>query len=211
MSKITELTCWILILTIFVKEGLVEERTTRRAINKNIIKTIKVEKAEIINCYDIYRQPSLNHPLLHNHTIQIRPSSYPEGTKLDNLGTLRLTQTWHKYGLCPEGTIPIRRKGKSYNPTLLRKHHNKKLSPNKTLVTSQSKNTVDDHIVHEYAIIGVQGNFFGGQAKINLWKPFTETNEMSISQIWVSAGEHEHLNTVEVGWQVSFSSKIISK
>ncbi|RZC62835.1 hypothetical protein C5167_024601 [Papaver somniferum] len=25
---------------------------------------------------------------------------------------------------------------------------------------------------------------------------------MSISQIWVSAGEHEHLNTVEVGWQV---------
>ncbi|KAI3949028.1 hypothetical protein MKW98_021634 [Papaver atlanticum] len=202
MLKFTKLTSWIFILTISVKEGLVEGKTTTKAVNKAIIKTIKVEKEEIIDCYDIYKQPSLNHSLLSNHTIQIRPSFFPEGTKSDNLGTLRLTQTWHKYGSCPEGTIPIRRKGKNYNPTLLRKHHYPRLSHYNTLVTSQSKDIIDDYMVHEYAMIGVQGNFFGGQAKINLWKPFTETNEMSLSQIWVAAGEYKDVNTIEVGWHV---------
>ncbi|KAI3931987.1 hypothetical protein MKW98_012397 [Papaver atlanticum] len=102
MSKFTEFTCWILILTIFVNEGLIEGRTTTKSVGN----------AEIIDCYDIYRQPSLNHPLLCNHMIQMRQTLNPKGTKSDNLGTLDLTQTWHKYGSCPEGTIPIRRKGK---------------------------------------------------------------------------------------------------
>ncbi|KAI3835683.1 hypothetical protein MKX03_015286 [Papaver bracteatum] len=112
MFKFIDLTRWLLILTIFVSEGLVEGITTSmKAVNKAIIKTIKVEKDEIIDCYDIYRQPSLNHPLLHNHIIQLGPSSYPKGMKMDNLGTLQLTQTCHKYGSCLTGTIPIRRKG----------------------------------------------------------------------------------------------------
>ncbi|KAI3945132.1 hypothetical protein MKW92_039539 [Papaver armeniacum] len=186
MSTFIELTCWFFILAIFVNERLVEGKTTIEAVNKAIIKTIKVENAEIIDCYDIYRQPSLNHPLLCNHTIQMKPSSYQRGTKSNNLGTLQLIQTWHKYGSCPEGTIPILRKGKTYNHTLLRKHHYPILSPYET------------HVI----IIGVHGNFLGAQAKINLWKPFTKTEEMSISQIWVTAGDYKDYNTIEVGWQV---------
>ncbi|KAI3914634.1 hypothetical protein MKW92_034764 [Papaver armeniacum] len=194
MLKITELTCWILVLTIFVNEGLVNGRTIAKTANNAIIKTIKVEKTEIIDCYDIHRQPSLNHPLLYNHTIQMRPSFYPKGMKSSSLGTFQLAQTWHKYGSCPEGTIPIRRKGKYYNPTFLRKHHYPRLSP-----TSQSNNNT----FREYAIIGVQGNFVGARAQINLWKPFTETNEMSMSQIWIASGEYQDLNTIGFGWHVS--------
>ncbi|XP_026416773.1 uncharacterized protein LOC113312232 [Papaver somniferum] len=63
---------------------------------------------------------------------------------MDNLGTLQLTQTWHKYGSCPAGTIPIRRKGKNYNPALLRKHNYPRLSPYKSSVTSRSNDTADD-------------------------------------------------------------------
>ncbi|KAI3917231.1 hypothetical protein MKW92_001217 [Papaver armeniacum] len=125
---------------------------------------------------------------------QMRPSFYPKGMKSSSLGTFQLAQTWHKYGSCPEGTIPIRRKGKYYNPTFLRKHHYPRLSP-----TSQSNNNT----VREYAIIGAQGNFVGGRAQINLWKPFTETNEMSTSQIWIASGEYQDLNTIEFGWHVS--------
>ncbi|KAI3927146.1 hypothetical protein MKX01_029914 [Papaver californicum] len=169
MSKFIDLTRWLLILMILINEELVEGRT---AMNRAIIKTIKVETDEIIDCYDIHRQPSLNHPF-----------SYRKIMKSDNSKTLQLKQTWHKYGSCPEGTIPIRRKGKYYNPTVLRKH-----------------NDVTDG--HEYAIVEVDGNFLGAQAKINVWKPVTETpDEISISQIWIAAGEQENgnTNTIEAG------------
>ncbi|KAI3862098.1 hypothetical protein MKX03_007321 [Papaver bracteatum] len=194
MLKITELTCWILILTLFVKV-VVEGRTSVKTVNNAIIKTIKVEKAEVIDCYDIYRQPSLNHPLLYNHTIQMIPSFYPKRTKSSNFERFQLAQTWHKYGSCPEGTIPIRRKGKNYNLTFLRKYHYPRLSP---ASQSNGKNTVPEHVV-----IGMRGKFLGARAKINLWKPFTETNERSSSQIWVTSGEAKDLNTIEVGWHVS--------
>ncbi|RZC72931.1 hypothetical protein C5167_048414 [Papaver somniferum] len=181
---------------ILINEASVEGRTISYAVNKAIIKTIKVENDEIIDCYDIYRQPSLNHPLLHNHTIQMRPSSYPKMMKYNSFGSLQLTQFWHKYGLCPKGTIPIRRKGKNYNPTLLRKHHYP------TLSTSQQDNEGN----HEYATIKVHGNFLGARAKINLWKPLTETpTEISVSQIWVSAGDEKNVNTIEAGWEVGQS------
>ncbi|RZC79578.1 hypothetical protein C5167_003820 [Papaver somniferum] len=202
MPKFTDFKCWILILIISVNEGLIEGRMNMKAVNKAIIKIIKVGHVETIDCYDIYRQPSLNHPLLCNHTIQMRPTLNPKGTKADISGTLELTQTWHKCGSCPEGTIPIRRKGKNYNPTILRKHHYARLSPFKTLVTSKSNNTIDNYNLHEYAVIGVLGNFLGAQAKINIWTPFTEAHEMSISQIWVFSGEDKDLNTVEAGWHV---------
>ncbi|KAI3925030.1 hypothetical protein MKW98_009680 [Papaver atlanticum] len=72
MSKFMNLAWWLLILTIFINEDPIEGRTIMNAMkDKAIVKTIKVGTNEIIDCYDIYRQPSLNHPLLRNHTIQV--------------------------------------------------------------------------------------------------------------------------------------------
>ncbi|KAI3903726.1 hypothetical protein MKW92_040719, partial [Papaver armeniacum] len=154
---------------------------------------------EIIDCYDIYRQPSLNHHLLRNHTIQMTPSSYPKGLKLNNIGTLQLTQTWQKYGSCPDGTTPIRRKGKYYKHTPLHKRNPSRLSSYETHDISQK----DTSGGHEYAAIKVAGNFQGVQAKINLWKPIIEMkDEISVSQIWVTAGESSAVNTIELGWIV---------
>ncbi|KAI3878348.1 hypothetical protein MKX03_021808 [Papaver bracteatum] len=194
MSKFIDIIHWLLILTILINEVLVQGRTIPSAA---IIKTIKVDNDEIIDCYDIYRQPSLNYPSLHNHTIQLIPSLYPNGMRSDNFGTLPLTQTWHKYGSCPDETIPIRRKGKNYDPTLMRKHRHPKSSPYKIQLDGV-ENT------HEYAAIQVQGNFQGAQAKINLWKPLIELpTEISVSQIWVSAGGEKDTNTIEAGWEVN--------
>ncbi|KAI3967762.1 hypothetical protein MKW92_050953 [Papaver armeniacum] len=130
------------------------------------------------------------------------PSSQPKGIKSDDFGTLQLAQIWHKYGSCLEGTVPIRRKGKNYNPTLLLKHNHPKLAPYKTHVRSKSKDDPDDPDSHEYSTIEVYGHFLGAQAKINLWKPIIETSEMSVSQIWITAGEDEIINSIEAGWQV---------
>ncbi|KAI3868894.1 hypothetical protein MKX03_036423 [Papaver bracteatum] len=201
MSNFIVFTRWLFILAIIINEKLIEGRMILNTVNRAIIKTIKVENNEIIDCYDIYRQPSLNHPLLHNHTIQMKPSSYPIGMKSNNFGTLQHKQTWHKYGLCPKGTIPIRRKGKNYNPTVFRKHNYPKLSPYKTLNTSQPNDTSKGH---EYATIKVNVNFLGAQEKINIWKPVMETSaEISVSQIWVTAGDDDVKNTIEAGWIVN--------
>ncbi|KAI3920790.1 hypothetical protein MKW98_005616 [Papaver atlanticum] len=71
---------------------------------------------------------------------------YPKKLKLDNLGTLQLTQTWHKYGTCPQGTIPVRRIGKDYPSTLLCKHRHPELSHFKASPnTLQPKDIRDGH------------------------------------------------------------------
>ncbi|KAI3847674.1 hypothetical protein MKX03_008852 [Papaver bracteatum] len=192
----------ILIFVISIPKEIVEGRTVLKDENKAIIKTIKVDKDEIIDCYDILKQLSLNHPSLHNHTIQMRPSIYPKNITINNFGTLQLTQTWHKYGSCPHGTIPIRRNiRKYYQSTLSRKSRRSKTSYYMKPNTLQSNGIRDGH---EYAVIRVRGNFLGAQEKINLWNPtLEEPSEMSVSQIWVDAGDKNDLNTIEAGWEVN--------
>ncbi|KAI3957609.1 hypothetical protein MKW92_027773 [Papaver armeniacum] len=131
----------------------------------------------------------------------MRPSVYPKNIKSDNPGTLQITQTWHKYGTCPHGTIPIRRSvGKHYNSTLLRKQHRPKPFHGKKPNTLQPNGIRENH---EYAVIKVRGSFLGAQAKINLWNPMVENMiEMSVSQIWVTSGDDNDLNTIEAGWAV---------
>ncbi|KAI3845213.1 hypothetical protein MKX03_024871 [Papaver bracteatum] len=204
MSKFMISICWSLILAIFsfmglVLKELVEGRMISDVLNKSIIKSIQVDKDEIIDCYDIYKQPSLNHHSLHNHTIQVKPSMSPTNMKLDNFGTLQITQTWHKYGKCPQGTIPIRRNMKDSRSILSHKYRRPKFSHYKMPSTVHSNG---DRSGHEYAVIRVFGNFLGAQEKINLWNPVVETPlEISVSQIWVRAGENDDLNTIEVGWE----------
>ncbi|RZC61450.1 hypothetical protein C5167_023207 [Papaver somniferum] len=185
-----------------IKEELIDGRRISNAVNRGIIKTIKVDKDEIIDCYDIYKQPSFNHPLLRNHTIQMRPSMYHNKMKLDNIGTLLLTQTWYKYGSCPQGNIPVRRTGK----TLLHKHRHLKLSHYKTSPMRYSQMNLEmamRYIFTQYATIQVNDNFLGAQAKINLWNLVIEIpSEFSVSQVWVAAGDGDDFNSIEAGWEV---------
>ncbi|KAI3889165.1 hypothetical protein MKW92_044288 [Papaver armeniacum] len=205
MLKFIASTKWLLILAILIfviliSLELADGRVISNKGNKAIIKTIKVDEDEIIDCYDIYQQPSLNHPSLRNHLIQMRPSRNAKNINLDNLETFQLKQTWHKYGTCPQGTIPIRRNIKRYRSAFSRKYWRPNFSHYKTPNTLQPNNYTDGH---EYAVIRVHGNFLGAQAKINLWNPIVETPfEISVSQIWVLAGVSEDLNSIEAGWEV---------
>ncbi|CDY17868.1 BnaC04g03510D [Brassica napus] len=70
-------------------------------------KSIKSEDGDIIDCVPIHSQPAFDHPLLKNHTIQMRPSFIPESTSMYT--KTNPTQVWHKNGRCPENTVPIRR------------------------------------------------------------------------------------------------------
>ena len=47
---------------------------------------------------------------------------------------------------------------------------------------------------------------WGAHASINVWTPTVYKNEeMSIAQIWVGSGPDNLLNTMEIGWKVSFT------
>ncbi|XP_026440597.1 uncharacterized protein LOC113339565 [Papaver somniferum] len=69
VSRSLRLLLAFLILVVVIHES-VEGRTIAKASNKAILKTLKGDNDEIVDCYDVYKQPSLNNPLLQNQTIQ---------------------------------------------------------------------------------------------------------------------------------------------
>ncbi|XP_047340142.1 uncharacterized protein LOC124943710 [Impatiens glandulifera] len=102
-----------------------------------------------------------------------------------------ISQDWHKYEKCPEGTVPIRRSTSSItrkHPSLLRRHFNS------SLVQSPKG-------IHEYALVRSKDNqYYGATATLSVWKPKVEVNELSLAQLWISSGYGVNLNTIEVGW-----------
>ncbi|CAI0392078.1 unnamed protein product, partial [Linum tenue] len=162
----------------------------------------------VIDCVQLYKQPALRHPLLKNHVIQMKPSSYPHGIKTPNhshhnssTSNPQLIQNWHKNGgFCPPGTIPITR--------------SKLNVPRKTARVPTSfadhrggGNHLDgketDPTGHEFVQASIfGGNYYGATANINVWSPKVEgDNEFSTAQLWVYAGPE--VNVIEFGWMVT--------
>ncbi|CAM0906782.1 unnamed protein product [Alopecurus aequalis] len=74
--------------------------------------TIESKNGEIIDCVDIYKQPSLNNPLLKDSKDQImRDIATAVAEQEDwDMKTATVEQEWHKSGRqCPTGSIPIMR------------------------------------------------------------------------------------------------------
>ncbi|XP_020869723.1 uncharacterized protein LOC9327397 [Arabidopsis lyrata subsp. lyrata] len=177
-----------------------------KKLNKPALKSIKSPDGDIIDCVHMKNHPIYDHPLFKNHTIQMRPSSYPEGMnnepsdqKKENL----VTQLWTTNGKCPKNSIPIRR---TTREDILRaksiESFGKKTS-NRFTQPSPVNSTSNDGI-HEYAILEVHGKFHGASSIINVWKPYVRTeDEFSLAQIWLVAGPPgDELNAIEFGWQV---------
>ncbi|KAK1265124.1 hypothetical protein QJS04_geneDACA010454 [Acorus gramineus] len=151
----------------------------------NTIKTIKSADGDVIDCVNILKQPAFDHPLLQNHTIQMRPSSYPKRIEAkDNVR--KLQQPWHLNGRCPEGTVPIHRTQKS----------DKKYPKGVTRPQSDSEVTKG----HEYAIAWADyDKYMGGKAEINIWNPRVQAGgDFSVSQIWLMSKNIQ--TSIEVGW-----------
>ncbi|KAM0004467.1 putative neprosin activation peptide [Helianthus debilis subsp. tardiflorus] len=77
-------------------------------LNKLPVKSIKSPDGDIIDCVHISHQPAFDHPLLKNHTIEMKPNSHPNWiNKMSSKASSSLTQLWHSKGKCPKGTIPV--------------------------------------------------------------------------------------------------------
>ncbi|KAL5824472.1 hypothetical protein ACOSQ3_020535 [Xanthoceras sorbifolium] len=102
--------------SIFVHgRGLPIHKNKEIDMHEGTVKIVESEVGDVIDCVEINKQPAFNHPLLRNHTIQMKPSFHPSGPSGDNKNPM-LIQSWHKNGECPEGTIPIIRTQKIKYP-----------------------------------------------------------------------------------------------
>ncbi|XP_073114864.1 protein neprosin-like [Elaeis guineensis] len=204
----------VIIYFSYAKAGLqpmrqqLEVQRYLKKLNKPAIKSIKSPDGDIIDCVHISHQPAFDHPSLRNHAIQTRPSFHPLGlydeSKLaSKMETKSIPQLWHQNGMCPEDTIPIRRTKKEdvLRATSVERYGKKRHRPipNPTSVHPTWSNTG-----HEHAVVYARGGkYYGAKAQINVWNPMVqERKEFSLSQLWVSAGPVEQLNTVEAGWHV---------
>ncbi|CAN1168571.1 hypothetical protein LINPERHAP2_LOCUS27884, partial [Linum perenne] len=140
----------------------------------------------IIDCVDIYKQPSFNHPLLKNHTLQLKRNPYPNELETKESANLsEHTQMWHRKGeYCPDGTVAILRSSVTdLPPKFESKSHTLKLA------------------CLQYATAFLPGkDYHGANAVINLWNPRVESKEFSASQIWVTDGGGSKIESIEAGW-----------
>ncbi|KAL4600817.1 hypothetical protein ACB092_11G227300 [Castanea dentata] len=193
--------------TNFDKKQKLEVQQQLKRLNKPALKTIKSPDGDIIDCVDIKKQPAFDHPLLKNHTIQMRPSSYPEGFLFKESNNISsnskpiITQRWHLNGSCPEGTIPIRR---TKEEDLLRASSVANYGRKKyDMIPNDNPST------HEYATITEEGEgetYYGMNAEINLWNPqVQQSNEFSLAQFWMTGDNNGAIiDTIEAGMMVYF-------
>ncbi|CAG7873920.1 unnamed protein product [Brassica rapa] len=175
------------------------ERLLKR-LNKHALISIKSEDGDIIDCVPIHNQPAFDHPLLRNHTIQMRPSFIPESTSTYTKKKIKATQAWHKNGRCPKNTVPIRRIKKE---DILRSKSIESFG-RKTNPSIPEDNTYDPSRGHEYAVMNsMQGTYFGTKCTVNMWKPEVQVpDEFSLAQTWLVSGVGTTRNTIEAGLQV---------
>nr|GEX78961.1 hypothetical protein [Tanacetum cinerariifolium] len=96
------------------------------------------------------------------------------------------SQTWHKYGRCPNGTIPIRRP--PTNPAKLMRRRNDITNAN-----------------HSFVVVFTGGfSYSGAKGNIKVFRPFVESNDdYSSSQVMIMNGPLKWSETIEAGWAVN--------
>ncbi|XP_020271513.1 uncharacterized protein LOC109846677 [Asparagus officinalis] len=157
--------------------------------NNTAIKTVQGANGEIIDCVDIYKQPAFDHPLLKNHSIELRPSFIPDMKRGNSSSYAIAEQSWLKSGSCPKGTIPILRATKD---GLLRANSSGSCSIHDVEPTNCRVEVAGARARAEAPYYGVTGI-------INVWSLLVMTKEWSLSSIAAVSQQ----SFVESGWGAS--------
>ena len=176
---------------------------------------------QFVDCVPVEQQPGLRNPRLGHALLQREPPQISELVPLEKetkgdvvFKERRLADITLKPGLrdrfgkemyCTAGTIPMRR------VTLEEMVRFKNLQDffakggtvkGKVKRSEQRPELVPGDASHYYAAAFQDVSNFGGDSWLNLWSPRVSSHQMSLSQIWVSAGTDDTTQTVEAGWQV---------
>jgi len=169
-----------------------------------IVKSFPGPSGETIDCVDINTQPALQRREMRDHKIQFAPGTLPGERKQERpagQGTIR--QPDQLYLLtgesCPEMTVPIRR----LDMATLARFRTLDDFFKKEGGYLQKPCGDDASAGHEYAHASMSVANWGAESILNVWSPYVEqSDEFSLSQIWVVRGSGADRETVEAGWQV---------
>ncbi|XP_071680616.1 protein neprosin-like [Lolium perenne] len=164
----------VIILLLCVSLALGEIRSDDHA-----IETIKTEDADVFKCIDINQQPALDHPLLKNHEIQMKPSSYP--SELHSWALTEATNSMAQlpFVACPEGSIPIlqdRKDGK---------------------IEISNYHPMDNAGKGELAGIKIVDDIYGSHVSINVYEPKVKEKTADFSASWVEMSNNENTSYYE--------------
>ena len=170
---------------------------------KKVIKSFPGPSGETIDCVDVYNQPALKREGMEGHVIQFAPTTQPPEARAENLSRDQKLQVPNQLftltgQTCPDKSAPMARL---------------------TMDTLKHFRTLDEYFQknieierptgsssgppHQWAQAARSVDNWGAESIFNVWSPFVEqSNEFSLSQMWVVRGSGDDKETVEAGWQV---------
>ncbi|XP_040986170.1 uncharacterized protein LOC121234330 [Juglans microcarpa x Juglans regia] len=161
-----------------------------KILNKPYIKSIKTTEGDIFDCIDIYKQPAFDHPLLKNHSIQMKPSSFPE--RAEDRTLPHAAGKTSAVGLsegCPFGTVPIKRTRKEdliWAKIVVKKSGADAASP-------------PTHYARRKLPSSPGKNYMGAGAILNIQNPQVINNQFSQAFVQIRNG----VDVIQVGWMVN--------
>ncbi|GAB4856850.1 hypothetical protein Ancab_014770 [Ancistrocladus abbreviatus] len=151
---------------------------------------------DIFDCINIYKQPSLDHPLLENHTLQLKPSFIAKGLLNDASLHNKSLQSELKYVRCPEGSVPIRR------ISLEQKERAKSYFKTYPMAMNLNLKKPGWHFAMARTRRSVKKQFRGAQGLLNVYNPKVSDDQHSDSLIYLSYGRYNEHNAINAGWAV---------
>ncbi|CAN8265171.1 unnamed protein product [Cochlearia groenlandica] len=140
------------------------------------------------DCIDIYKQPSLDHPSLKNHTIQMKSSNSIRQLK----SQIENNKTYKSKINCPDGTVPIMRNSKEFM-TNAQTFADKFVHPL----------SVDSPGTHVAGIKAVNGPFHGVESLFDVFNLNVGKDQASYSQIYVGSGSKNQVNYISSGFMIN--------
>ncbi|KAL3743405.1 hypothetical protein ACJRO7_018668 [Eucalyptus globulus] len=160
------------------------------------VKTVVTAEGDTIDCIDIDKQPSLQHPLLKNHKVQREPTFHVTSFAHNFLHIKSI-----QFGLrkpCPIGTVPISQVTKK---DLIRA----RALPRMTYSAASRWNAVQSskHVVVALTDSKVENIKYGIYGRTSIYNITVASDQSSSHNIWIQSGPVDHLSMIVAGWTVS--------
>ncbi|CAH2078185.1 unnamed protein product [Thlaspi arvense] len=166
-------------------------------INKPAIKSFQTEHGDILDCIDIHKQLAFDHPLLKNHTIQLRPTTIPKWTINNSQkgGSLPFLQDGIS---CPNGTVVVKR---TTHEDLIQAQRLKSMGFNYARYVSSEGTNIDLTGFH-FSVGEYKYTHYGAKGNLNLWEPEVSPTQFSAASMLIAKGAKEKFQCIRAGWIV---------
>ncbi|KAJ4982336.1 hypothetical protein NE237_033173 [Protea cynaroides] len=191
--------CFLMTYLVLFKSGVDGDKSLPRnqedeelkLLNKPAVKSIKTKYGDIYDCVDIKKQPAFDHPLLRNHTIQMKPSSFPKGMIDKELLASKPSKIGVKHSWCPPGTILIRRTQKEViirAKSQVRRYRGH---------TRQLTTGIPGYHFATFRLARSDRTYFGALVYLGIYQPYVSSvNQASEAVLWLENGPVDLYSTV---------------